>query len=210
MSKSNITYQQLIAFAAGELSPQGSAQVKEYVSRSPAAAATVASYQAVRRCVAEDDSVAPSAGAVALARAIFRSEAASAGLDWLDRVAATVARLIFDSRLQPVGVRYAGTGRRIQLTFETDDLEVDLQAEPVSPADRDDSRPRWRLMGQINPAADSQDIAVAAVRHRAAGAMAQTRTDDRGWFVLEVPPGRYDLCLELPDGPVVLPDLELV
>ena len=210
MSKSSVTYQQLIDYAAGDLAPPEAARVREHVRRDPEAAATIASFRAVRRSVAEDDSVAPAADAIARARAIFRPEAGAAKhLEWLEGVATTVARRIFDSRLQPVAVRYADTGRRIQLTYETDDLEVDLQAERLAAAAGAAEAPRWRLMGQINPAPESADIAVAVVVSGTASPVAQTWTDDRAWFSLEVPAGAYDLCLALPQGPVVLPKLEL-
>ncbi len=209
MRKSSVTYQQLIDYAAGDLPPPEAARVREHVRRDPEAAATVASFRAVRRSVAEDDSVAPSADAVTRARAIFRPEPAAANtLEWLEGVARTVARRIFDSRLQPVAVRYADTGRRIQLAYETDDLEVDLEAERLAAA-AGAAEARWRLMGQINPAPESPDIAVAVVVSGTASPVAQTRTDDRAWFSLEVPAGAYDVCLGLPQGPLLLPKLEL-
>lgn len=137
---------------------------------------------------------------------IIRIERQQAQAVTEDRVTATVARLIFDSRLQPAGVRYADAGRRIQLAYEADDLDVDLAAEPSATADRSAG---WRIIGQVNPATGSGGIAVAVVMTGKSTAVAETRADERALFTVEVPPGTYDLVLKLPSGVVVLPDIDL-
>ena len=206
MSKPDVTYERLIAYAAGELPAGKAAEVEGHLPTHRAAAASVALYRAVGECVRRDDSVSPPATAVARARAIFRRKPVPAGSSWLDRVTATAARLIYDSRVQPAGVRHADASRRIQLAYEADDLDVDLAAEPSAAAGRSGG---WRMIGQINPATGSGGIAVAVVRTGTRSAVAETRADERALFTLEVPPGTYDLFLKLPRGVVVLPDLDL-
>ena len=209
MSDRKINDADLLAYAAGELNPERARVVEAHLANHPDAAGLVALYRRVAKRVASDDSVAPSSAAIAKARGIFRRPATAARPGWLDRVDALIARLVFDSRVQPMAVRTTGLEDRLQLAFETDDLEVDLQAERIEPAPGQPRQDAWRLVGQILTEGEPGARPVAAVAAGTSEVIAETETDERLAFELTLAPGRYDLCFGQPGKTVVLPGIEL-
>ncbi len=209
MSNSRITTEDLLAYAARELGPAEAARIEAHLEADSAAKTMVSCFAAVRKCVAEDDSIEASEEISARAKAIFGGNPVESGPSWLDRLGATIAQVIFDSRLHPAGVRYAGAGGCVQLTYETDNLDVDLQAERTEAVGDPGAGPRWMLIGQINPAEDGPGSPVALVTSGTSFLVAQTKADERAIFTLDAPAGRYDLFLGLPDGVIILPGLDL-
>ena len=47
---------------------------------------------------------------------------------WLDRVQGLIARLVYDSRVQPAAVRFTGVRDQILLTYDTDLGEIEIEA----------------------------------------------------------------------------------
>jgi anti-sigma factor RsiW len=208
MSESGVTYDELIAFAAGELAAEQAGRVEAYASRHPDAAATIARYRMARSTVRADDGVDPPPQAVAEAKAIYRpprepSRAPSLG----DSIAQLVARLIYDSRAEPAlaGIRGGATG--FQLEYELPETEARLELQADVDEDGADAR-RWRLVGQVTshePAAPR----VALCRAGSPTPMVEADADERGVFVMKVDPGVYDLHVHLSDGVAVVPDIRM-
>lgn len=204
MAQPAVTYEQLIAFAAGALTGPDAQAVERYVSRNADAAATVARFRLVQERVASDDSVEPSPQALARAHRIFSEHRSQPeGLGWLDAVDRFIARLIFDSRVTPMAVRSSALEQRINLTFELAEGELDLQAETVG----DVETPRWRLMGQVSNAGLLREVALAKAGSTAL--IAHACADEHGAFEIEAPAGRYDLHLRFDDGQSVAGELAL-
>ncbi len=206
MSENQVTYEQLIAYAAGELAADEAAEVEAHLARDPSAAATVARYRMAQATLRGDDSVEPPAESVARARAIFDPGRAAAARPSIgEHVQRLVARLLYDSRAEPAlaGLRGAGTG--FQMSFELPGgAELDLQAEPADEADG-----AWRLLGQVAPVLPRSKLRVSLCR---AGSLLPIRTieaDERGAFALRVEPGTFDLHVSMPAGAVVIPDLRI-
>jgi hypothetical protein len=72
MGDTAVSYQELIAFAAGELPPEQGDRVRMYIETHPEAAATVARYRALRALLRDETGEMPRPDASARARAIFR------------------------------------------------------------------------------------------------------------------------------------------
>ena len=201
------TYEQLIAYASGNLPADLIESVAATLRTDPSAAAVVNQWRLVHRLVAGDDSVEPSAAALLRAKAVFeRHSSATAGgatiASWTSAVDRLIARVIYNSRLQPETVRHADADDRILLTLELDDGEVDLQALRIAGSGR------WRIIGQI---AGSNCAArdVALIGHGSAQPAGNAISDDRGAFALEAPAGEYELLIRRGEGAVVLAPLSL-
>lgn len=202
------TDEQLIAFAAGELAPPETAAVAAFVQSDRRAADLVNAWRVVRGLVASDDGAEPSMAAITRAKAIFvgravRNSVASTVSGWIGAVDRFVARLVYDSRVQPAAVRFADNDDRITLTFATDDGEIDVQASRA-----EGEIAMWRLMGQI---ADAQPGLrdVALVRHGESVAATSATSDAHGEFAFDIPPGEYDLLVRAGDGAIVLSPIAL-
>lgn len=196
------TPEALIAFAAGDLAPAEAEPVARAVAADPALARRVALWRAAARGTAEDDSIAPPADVVARAKAVFRAAPAAAG-SWWQELEAIVARVLFDSRLQPLALRAAETDRRIQLSFATPEAEVDLLLD----AEGDD---RWRLTGQVVADAPvAAPITVALLRSGATTPAFTIEADEAGGFTGSLPAGSWSLHLRLDDSRIVLEPITL-
>jgi hypothetical protein len=207
-----ITTDQLLAYADGELDPAAAEHVEAHVQSDPEASATVERYQRMRALTAADDSIAPPAEVVERARAIFqpRTRLERAG-EWLRSLEETIASLVYDSRLQPAAVRYADASQRFQLTYEVDEVEVDLQFDRASlgPAPRGDAGEQgWRVMGQVTSESSGSRQPVA-IRRTDGEIVAETEIDERDMFAAELTPGRYDVLIGQGERAIRLSDIEL-
>ena len=132
MAKHRISYEQLLAYAEGALRGGEAKEVADYIARDREAGETVERYRLAKLRFATDDSVPPPDAAVARAQAIFKAAVPATRSSWIAAFDRLVAKLVYDSRLQPMAVRYADTGDRIDLTYATDDAEIDLQAARIA------------------------------------------------------------------------------
>src|SRR5262245_14586320 len=95
------THEQLVAFAAGEMTPADTEWGANFLSSDPEAAREGSMLQAIIGTMRADRSVPAPADSVAHAKSLFRPHAAGAGESWWQRATRAVAELVFDSRLQP-------------------------------------------------------------------------------------------------------------
>lgn len=201
-----VAYEQLIAFAAGELADRRAADVADHLKTCRSCAGTVARYRSVASTVAADRA-APSAAAVARAKAIFprRSGTATAPLAVLRRV---VADLAYDSRggFALAGVRSGGgaTADTHRLVYESEAGDLDLQLEPPGAADG-----RWRVLGQVDLNGDVPDLRVLLTAPGSDEPLAAVDADAQGIFDLSVRPGTYELRVVLPSSVLVVADLDV-
>ena len=140
---SRTSYRELIDFAAGE---RGSltTTLKAHLKTHRAAATTVALYRLARATLLADDGVAPSAAAVASARALFPPQRARSAAEGIaDHVAMILGRLIFHSRAEPA---LAGLRGRLGSLAPTQTL-----AMPVRPPTLLRLQPRRTRMRRRRP-----------------------------------------------------------
>jgi hypothetical protein len=214
MTRSNPNFEQLLAFAAGELPSQEAAQVEAQLAMSSERAATVARLRATLAAMHAERGEAPSAAAVARALAIFKP-AADRKANWLDRVQQVVAKLIYDSRVEPARAGFRGDNDGFELTVESEVGGIELQLEPEAAGDT------WRVMGQVTVSgtrqapthetqpAETPPIQVALVPPGTRVARVQTGADEHGMFSFCATPGTYDLLVRVGDTIVVVPNVEV-
>jgi len=207
MPRPEITDELLIAFAAGDLAGEPADRVARHLDSDPAAARTVELYRLVAARYANDDSVPVPPAVLARAKQIF-DRTGDRAPGWPERFVTTIARLVFDSRLQPAAVRFSDVGDQFQLGFATEDGEIDLHAQRLETNDVAASR-RWRLMGQYAADEGPAHLHVALFRSGQARPVAETRADARSVFTLEIDAGDYEMHLTHPGAEIVLPGIEI-
>ncbi len=210
MSDPKITYGQLIAYAAGEVSPEEAAETEAYLVRNAEAAATVARFRLAHATMQADDGVDPRAEIGARAQRIFSPRADERPPRWWEQLERMVATLIYDSRPQPVLAGYRGSESGFQLSYESEPVKVDVQVDPVEGwGDAAAERRTWHLMGQIDTQQPQQGSWVALIRHGTSDPAAEWVVDEHGFFGFEAEPGLYDLVIRHGGSVVVLPNIEI-
>ena len=204
MASQRIATDTLIAFAAGELDRQAAAAVEAQLSASPADAARLKRIRTLIDTMRTDDSVAPPAAALARAKALFRAESRPVWRDWLAALEEAVARLVSDSRAQPALAGFRSAGGAVQLTFESDTLEVDLELIPPSTDET-----RWTILGQLSSEEPIANTPVALVSERDAHTGSDAEADEHGVFKLQADPGEYELMIRLPQRLVRIPGITI-
>ncbi|HMQ15545.1 MAG TPA: hypothetical protein PKC49_06170 [Phycisphaerae bacterium] len=209
MGSSPISYDQIVALVLGELPPDEQQAVRQAVQHSPDLATRLDRLERVVACLRRDDSVAPTPRAVALARDVFAqmrpAEARDRGA-WLQRLGDFVATLTYDSRTQAALVGFRGGAETYQLSFAHPSAEVDLEVE--APPERNAQR---RVTGQVHvlEAGAGAVTSLDVLLMNEGVAVARASGDPQGLFTLTVPPGRYDLVIDLAAATVVIADVEL-
>lgn len=207
MSTPNISFEQLVAYAAGELTAPERLAVEQHIAQNPAAAAAVSLYRSLRDAARADDTVAPPAATLAAAKQLMADQLArkpAAGSGWLETLRRTVADLVFDSRPRLAAAGLRGAGESYQLAFESPAASIDLEIERYV----EGGQTRFRLMGQVTPNAQ---IAIGTVALSAPGAfvpVTMTQADERGVFSLSTEAGTYDVLITVEDAIVILPGVE--
>ena len=235
MTDQQWTTEELLAFAAGDMTPEQSQQLERRIASDAEALRLVGRYRAVADAVHRDDTVQPSATTVKAIHAYFeqfhRQRAATTALPrpaWLDRLHALVGELLFDSRLQPIALRRRHAAEFIQLAYRVGDGEIDVRATwSENPAVA--GAGQWRVLGQITRDDAAHDTPgtpdgtppetreVALVVAGSDAVVVQSACDETGMFALDAKPGAYDLCIRMVEGAgeaglprlVVLPGIDL-
>ncbi len=193
-------YEQLIAYAAGELAGEAVGAVEQAARNDADAAATVSRFRAVADAVRTDRTEAPPAESLAAARALFRPVSSPS---LLDRVRRVIAELVYDSRRQPALVGVRGAEQGYQLCFESEFADVDLQVEPVAGA------ATRRVTGQITPRGPARAATVVFSIGGEGAAVRTAAADDGGLFSVEMTAGSFELTITTADGVLVLPGVEV-
>lgn len=212
MTSNRIKYEQLIEYAAGQLSGDEHAKISAYVKANPTVAQTVAMYRQAHLAVGTDESIAPPEQLVAKAKSIFTVQPQAPAISWLDQLQQIIAELVFDSRVQPALAGIRGVGTTFQASYEAEQVSVDIEAEPIEESiGESSSQERWRVMGQIDMPESASNVAVAMIPTESTAAIAakQTVTDEHGMFTVEVDAGNYDLLIRCGESVVVLNNIEI-
>ncbi|MFK7962082.1 MAG: hypothetical protein AB8G96_16330 [Phycisphaerales bacterium] len=208
MARPDIDYAAVLDHLEGRLE---GGQIEAFVARI-AADRTLAQLVSVVEMVRESvrqPVFNPPADLTARLQSIHRSPTARSTPRWLDAVDRVVAQLIFDSRSETAGVRYAGTGDRFQATWAADETEVDLQGEREGDG--------WRLMGQLAaerplpPGGSRVRIEPAAAPGDAEAPIGavELETRDDGFFECSLPAGRWTLLIETVSVVLTIGDVDL-
>lgn len=216
MNDRRVSYERLIAYAAGDLDSAAADFVRGHLEQSLEAAAVVERFRTVVETLRADDSQAPPADVMARAKALFADRRVAATPSLLETAIRVIAELVHDSRLralsasdgsQPAplaGVRGAATA--YQLTFESERADVDLEVEPEEIG----GSSLLRISGQITPRDEADVIRTVAFVAPGTTEIASTiKPDQHGVFSLTIASGKYDLLITVSDTQVVLPNVEI-
>jgi hypothetical protein len=201
----DVEFARLLDWVEGRLSEQEARAVEKQVAAAGSATrADVAWIRAFARI--SKDVVIASAPSEVRDTLVDRFETYAEGKQKPGFLERLVARLTFDSNLQPAtGLRAAGISEsQRQLVYSTDAADVAIIVQP---------RTRDGLLdvyGQILPA-DATDSGVFSVQLlQDASEVATTATNDLGEFTFEaVPPGVYEVLTGSDRVEIQLPDVEL-
>ncbi len=205
MSGHPVPYEQLINYAADDLSDLEAAAVAAHVSTCPECAATVSRYRAVRRVLSSAEIVEPPPAALERARALFRHAHAPAQAGRLQGLLPVVARLVFDSQKGPALIGVRGSESPHHILYESDVADVDLQMEPVT----EHGETVWHILGQVGLDEPPPGIPITLVQTGSARPSVELDADEHGVFRIQAVEGHYDLHVRLPSTLLILPDLEI-
>jgi len=202
MMRSKPTYEQLVAYAAGDLSAEEAQAVRAFLTTDAAVASTFERIRSIVQALRSDHSVSAPADSIQAAQSIFRPRPAVE--PWWNRLAEIVAKVVYDSRMQPAlaGFR-SGGGSGFQIALESDAASVDLQFEP-----QDETRTSWRIMGQVVPA-DGPNAEIAVLVATGSNQVGEATADDTGVFTMILDRGEYDLCVRVRDRVLRVPGIRV-
>ncbi|MHC4080508.1 MAG: anti-sigma factor family protein [Planctomycetota bacterium] len=200
MSENGVTFEQLAAYASGDLDGAEASVVESYLAAIPSAEANVARLREVIDTMRTDDAEPPTAEAVRRALAVWADRRAGRILEWLRHAERVVAEVVYDNRQRLAMPGFRGAASTYQSAYECPCGRVDLQIlrRPRSPD------AWWRLRGQVSPVDAPAVGSVAIVSSGTEEAVAVTTPDRHGRFKIDSPPGVYDLLVELDYGERVI------
>jgi len=162
-------------------------------------------YERVRQITASDESIEPPSWVFKRAVRIFENPSSRPRL--VERIGQAIASLVFDSLARPAiaGVRSAETTNR-QLLYRAGDYSIDLQLAPAE-------HQRADLIGQILKEGEAAFESVSGLRleiTRGSEPVFSTVSDEMGGFKISgVDYGLYDLRIEVDDGSITVPGLQV-
>jgi len=206
MKQEHVTFEQLVAYASGELTGREVSMVEAYLAVLPAVARTTERLHEVILRLRTDDTVPATPAAVRRALNLLQTLDEVPTPDWLAPIR-ILARLVFDSREQLAMAGYRGSGASYQLAFDCEPARVDLQ---ILPQDRAVGE-RWRVRGQVTVRDGAEIGAVTLVAAHTDTVVATAVPDQAGRFKLDAHAGVFDLRIDLDDGArsIVAPRLEV-
>ena len=206
MKPENVTFEQLVAYASGELTGREATTVEAYLAVLPAVARTTQRIAEVVQRLRADDTAPATPTAVRRALNLLQSLDEVPTPDWLAPVR-LCAKLVFDSRAPLAMAGYRGGAASYQLAFESEAARVDLQILPQDGAAGD----RWRVRGQVTVRDDAELGAVTLLAEHTDTAVATAVPDQAGHFKIDSAPGVFDLRIDLDEGArsVIAPHLEV-
>ncbi len=195
MTAPKITFEEIAAYAAGELTGTDRQRVADAIASDAGLASRVARIAAAIATMRTDSSTPVPPESLARYRAVFREQYQEAPATSLFDLVEQVARLLFDSRTQPAVAGLRGVGA-IQVVYEADGVLIELGIEGAG-----ETR---RVTGQIS--AESTPT-TAVLRNE--GDCVELELDEQGWFTADVPAGQYDLRVLLQDRVVTATDISI-
>lgn len=197
------TNDEVLAFAAGELSAGRIEAVAAWVESNPQARQLLSDFQRVAALAASDDSIAPPRAVTRRAVAIPRIQdrvAAVAAL--VERFKAVVAHLTFDSRLQPLAIRSDPSTRH--LTFESDVMSADLSVTHHVGETADGIA----LSGQIDVSSDAAVVSHVSLCDPDTGnEIKSVPVSETGYFSATLPEGPMEVLVNVGGEWIHLPDV---
>ncbi len=195
------TYDTLIRYIEHQLREGGLAAVEQHLALPcPQCRGTIARLDVVLQAAGGKSTYSPPAVVLRRAFSMFRKRSKMAG----PTRRTALAKLVFDSWLQPSFAGVRGHVQNRQMLFRVGKLDIDLQITP----ERDDRK----LVGQILGSEESGGGPPAFVSlTRKNGEVFQgAETDHFGQFAFRrIPSGTYDLVFDVRGQEIAITDLDL-
>lgn len=202
MSNSRLTFELLLAYAAGELTPGQAAEVAAKLAADPEAARRAAQIRATIEALRTDDTQPAPPATRAAAVQLFRPRgpvASAPGL--IANLRRIVADLVFDSRAQPALAGLRGAGRSYQLSYTSEPADVDLDVTAEAE--------QRQVRGQVSVTGAARAIEVRWTRAGSEQPLPGVTPDEHGAFAFRTPPGNFELQVRVGEDVVVLANLEI-
>lgn len=197
MAQCGLTWEQMLNYHDGSADAETRARVAAHLAAGcPDCARHLAQAQRITQALGAEAFVSAPDAVLQNARALFRERFRKPARR------ALLARLVFDSRTQPVAAGARGAdGESFQLLYQADGYDIDVWQE------REDQQ-SWYLIGSVVPAgsAEAQTPQGGTLRN-AAGQTFVVAPEPGEFHAAAVPPGVYELTLTLPDMDILLPDV---
>ncbi|RMF75709.1 MAG: hypothetical protein D6744_13115 [Planctomycetota bacterium] len=205
--KEQFSFDDLIHYAAGDLDETTSAAVEAYLRGAGARhAGDIRRIRAAIQTMRTDDSRDPSPAAIERYKAIFKRAAATNQPEsWLEGAVRVVASLLFDSRSAPATAGYRGAGQAVQLAFESDAADIEMELEPVEGSDG----ARWHVTGQVTTDEPPNIVRIGCCRPGEETPVVVAAADPHGGFSFEIERGAYNLIVRVDDRVVVIEDFRV-
>lgn len=200
----DLSFDRLVAFAAGELDAEAAALVTKRLAQTPDGAARLSLARKFVDSARNDRTAAAPVELMQSARSIFRAPPAPLSRA-LGDLRDLVATLLFDSRIEPALVGFRGADDGFQVAYAAEDAEVELDFNPVT----EDLRDAWQMMGQVTVRTGGGRARVAVVPRGGSAAILELESDEHGVFSGKLAPGGYDVTITLADGVVRIPTLDV-
>lgn len=186
MLDDTIQTETLVAYLAGELAEADAGALRARLETDTELREKLDALGRILSHLGEDATCQPSKAAVRHAKRTFGRSRPGLVEQIGSEVTRIVAALVFDSRIAPLAAGVRGVAETVQLTFEADGIEADLELLKL-----DDET--WRLRGAI----DADDTEGWSVHIAADGdtEIVVTDADDRGRFKVDLAAGSYQVSL---------------
>lgn len=206
MDAKSISYEHLIAYAAGDLTGSEAESLRRGLEADPSAKQVVRRFQHAVEALRSDDSVAAPADVLMRAKQRFAERRVPSQPGWLDSLAQMVADLVYDSRPQLAAAGVRGSATAYQLSFECELADIDLEIERYE----EDGAELCRVTGQVSVHGKTAWArTIAFVARGADKAVVTVTPDQHGTFDADVVPGVYYLAMNVSEKTVVLADVEI-
>lgn len=206
MNPKRLSYDSLIAFAAGDAAGSEAESVRRELEADPSAEQVVRRFQRVVKTLRSDDSVAPPTDVVLRAKQLFTERPVPSQPGWLDSLRHIVADLVYDSRPQLAVAGVRGAVAAYRLSFECALADIDFEIE----RHQEDGGEICRVTGQVSVRDRTASAkSIAFVARGADQAVVTVTPDQYGAFDADVAPGVYYLAINVSEETVVLADVDI-
>jgi hypothetical protein len=204
MTETNELFENLVAYAVGELNAEEVRSVERRLADSPSLRADLDAIRQFLKTMREDDTVMPQEHLIQRVLRIFDQNNVHNSSSTLERTGRFIAQLIFDSRAQPTLSGFRGRGEGYHLMYASEVGEVDLQVTRDSAA----SSKLLEIRGQVS-AADAHPTLIHLARRGDEETIREAYTDQQGTFRFDTQPGWYDLRIEFAEKTLLVEDVHI-
>lgn len=200
---SHPTYTTLLGYIANQLPDVDRAKIEEHLFSQTCQQCTgkIARLRAVLEATTKDRTVAPPVAILRRAIALHSKRT----INPLEPVLQTLAKLEFDSRLQPSQMLSRGASKLRLLLFSTPQVDIDLQ---ITSEDDDHN-----LVGQVLSSEQVNEpmLAFVSLKNETGLMFKGTETDSLGQFTFrQIPTGVYNLVFDIDSQIVAITNVELM